>query len=144
VVLVGIGPNRLRFIDERLRVIEGRMGLNIRSLFHRTYMDDAGLEAEHNVGDNPPYELHHHDLHSRKVVDYQAEVPYSYAGVEFHPTYEGKVMTWLAQRPHPVPEFWSGSGMLWIVGGPPRAAAMLRHLRKVGDQPSEMRLWGDA
>lgn len=95
VLLVGIGPNRDAFIDDRLAAIGRVTGLNF---------------------DDPPFDVQEVDLGLR----YDKSVPWAEDGIVFHPTYEGKVMRWLTSTDHP----WAsglqtrdGSTCLWIVGG---------------------------
>jgi hypothetical protein len=128
VVLFGIGPTRLAWIEERLQAIERVSGLAIRKFFGRSYRDHRELETAHvrALGEGPrPYRVVHYDLHATHFATYQDEMPFSFAGIEFHPTYEGKVLTYL-RRPG-FEDFWGGGGAaFWIVGSKPRLAAM-RH-----------------
>jgi hypothetical protein len=146
VVLFGIGPNRLQWIDDRLRTIElaiGRPGF-IRSLFIADYRHSADLTREHNARPkyDPPYVLTHHDLHETKWVSYQDERPFAWEGISFHPTYEGKVMTYMRENQGEFGEFWKSGGRagFWIVGSKPLPAAMLRTLRSIGERPEHLPL----
>lgn len=127
VLLFGIGPTRLDFIEQRLGAIERQTGMEIRRLFRREYHSHPDLAKAHNVGVSPsaPYRMVHYDLHATKFVDYQDEMPYRLQGIEFHPTYEGKVMTYLTLHGNQFREFWkSGRAMFWIIGSKPRRAGM--------------------
>ena len=77
VVLVGIGPNREEWVDRRLEAIGGTLSSPIRQ----------------------PFEVEVVDLHTTGVVKYSDTVPWREDGIDFHPTYEGKVMRWL-DSPH--------------------------------------------
>jgi 1-aminocyclopropane-1-carboxylate deaminase/D-cysteine desulfhydrase-like pyridoxal-dependent ACC family enzyme len=126
--LIGIGPSRVAWIEQRLEKIERWLDLRIRDLFYRHYpaqyrrvADTANLTARSNA-----YHLFYEDLHGTGVVDYQQEVPWEYEGIQFHPTYEGKVMRHLNQ--HHQNLMVSGQSCLWIVGSRPSWAAMDKHL----------------
>lgn len=123
VVLFGIGPTRLDFIQGRLGQIEAASGVPIRSLFTYRYAHHPDLEASHQK--NGPITLEHHDLHATKFSDYQMRMPWSEDGIEFHPTYEGKMMTYLNRYPDKFPWYHErrGDSLLWIIGSYPRRAA---------------------
>lgn len=91
--LVGIGPNRLSWLYERL--------------------DRVG------VGELP-FGVAHHDLHGTGVVAYGRAVRYTSDGIVLHPTYEGKVAAWADSHPQLLPGWGErdGTAALWIVGGP--------------------------
>lgn len=93
VVLVGIGPSRLEWLEQRLAAVGVRL---------------AGLPVEHI------------DLHGTGYATYQDKMPEARDGIIFHPTYEGKVVRYLdAKRP----AWWTvrdGSACLFVVGGPLR------------------------
>jgi 1-aminocyclopropane-1-carboxylate deaminase/D-cysteine desulfhydrase-like pyridoxal-dependent ACC family enzyme len=136
VILIGIGPTRLDFIDQRLRRIETFANLSIRSQFRRWYHDGPrSLEDGHNAAagvSRARWELHHYDLHATKYASYQDEMPFSANGIDFHPTYEGKVMTYLREHAGKFDAFWSGRSMLWIVGSAPKGAVMMAALARKG------------
>lgn len=124
VVLIGIGPNRLPWLWKRLEVIERGLGLDIRSLFTvRSHFQGAQSSAD--VQDTAgPVLLEHYDLHGTGYVRYADRRLWRQDGIDFHPTYEGKVMHWLADvRPH-----WhkpaDGTELFWIVGSEPHLSAM--------------------
>jgi hypothetical protein len=126
VVLVGIGPNRVQWLARRLAVIEGHTGLEIRKLF--TWRLDGGSLPE-LAGCSGPVLLEHHDLHSAGWVRYADRRPWRQDGIDFHPTYEGKAMTWLDETK---PFWWEraadGTVLFWIVGSEPKESAMEDYL----------------
>jgi hypothetical protein len=126
--LVGIGPSRIGWIDERLEKIERWLGMRIRALFYRHYPDEYRRYADtaNLIVDVNSYHLHYEDLHGTGQVSYQDEVPWEYEGIDFHPTYEGKVMRHLNQH-HP-DLMRNGDSCFWIVGSRPTWAAMDGHL----------------
>lgn len=147
VVLFGIGPTRLRWIDDRLRLIErvtGQPGL-VRSLFTYDFRQDPELGKEFNARPSfdRPYMLTHHDLHAQKFASYQDEMPYAREGVHFHPTYEGKIMTYMDRNPGEFSRVWRPGSRcgFWIVGSRPLPSAMLPTLLSVGERPASLPLY---
>jgi hypothetical protein len=122
-VLLGIGPTRLQFIQDRLEAIDEVTGGCVSGLYRRLYHHHPDLEADHQTGG--PILIEHYDLHATKFASYQDRMPFSRDGIDFHPTYEGKIMTYMADRP----AFdWladaDGDVLFWIVGSAPSRAAM--------------------
>lgn len=123
VVLVGIGPNRLPWLWHRLGVIGESSGIDIKGLFTlRTHFQ--GPEVSDDVQGGGPVLLEHYDLHGTGYVKYSDRRPWRSDGIDFHPTYEGKVMHWLDDvRPH-----WhkpaDGTELFWIIGSEPHLSAM--------------------
>ncbi len=127
VLLMGIGPTRLWFIEQRLAAIERATGTEIRSLFRRKYHQHPESEIEHQHAEGR-FLLEHIDLHATKYVTYQAKMPFRYRGIDFHPTYEGKLMTYMSERRTEFEWFWKGGeSMFWIVGSAPSLAPMTKH-----------------
>jgi hypothetical protein len=128
ITLMGIGPTRLQWVWDRLETIENLTGLKIRDLYTSLYHNHKELEHEHQH--QGPIVLEHFDLHTTKFASYTDKMPFTIDGIELHPTYEGKVMTYLHQNRHQFAEWWEGHGntMLWIVGNKPTRQAMVKHL----------------
>lgn len=101
--LIGIGPTKLDWMRERLRRILAYVGLP----------EDLYAATEH-PGRGFVYE--YHDLHGTGQVKYHDEVPWHHGDIEFHPTYEGKVMRYLNRCR---PDIFSNRTCLWIVGSRP-------------------------
>jgi len=119
IVLAGIGPYRLDWLYERLGRIERTTGRDIRSLF--TWHSRGAADSPRGTG---PVLIDHYDLHGSGYVRYADRRPWRADGIEFHPTYEGKVMHWLDETQ---PYWWrptDGSTLLWIVGSEPKEKAM--------------------
>jgi hypothetical protein len=147
VYLIGIGPNKIDHIEERLEIIENVSGIYTKP-YTRCYHDSLDKQEKYgnfmtnyftdndNVGDYS-FNLHHYDLHTTKYVDYQDEMPYTYEDVEFHPTYEGKVMTYVNER---LPELFNENTMFWIVGSKPRKEIMFDLLKdRLGEFPTSIK-----
>jgi hypothetical protein len=124
VVLLGIGPTRLQFIEDRLRAIEEVTGLPVPGTYRRHYRHHPELELDHQT--DGPVLLDHWDLHATKYATYQDRMPFSRDGIDFHPTYEGKLMTYLHGAPDLFEWFHEADGdvLFWIVGSAPSRAAM--------------------
>jgi len=130
VVLVGIGPNRVRFMQERLAVIGKHLGIDT-DMFDLTETDKVEVNKTADIAnffDGGPttrakyYRMTHYDLHSTKYVEYNDLMEYNWNGLELHPRYEGKVMTYLQEK-HP--ELIRPTALFWIVGSKPRIEPML-------------------
>ncbi|CAB4162902.1 hypothetical protein UFOVP787_172 [uncultured Caudovirales phage] len=143
VYLIGIGPNKIDFIEERLDIIEKISGVYTKS-YKRIYHDSPNIQQKYETnvldfsGNNVDYKfnLHHFDLHTTKYVDYQDEMPYNYYGIELHPTYEGKVMTYVMEK---MPSLINNKTMFWIVGSKPRKENMYKYLgEKYGSFPKSI------
>lgn len=131
VVLFGIGPTRLDFIDARLRTIEQVSGVQVRSMFDRVFHHHPEVQlAQNAAAGRGPTRLEHFDLHATKFADYQDEMPFRFGGVDFHPTYEGKVMTYMQKHEAAFADFWkSGRALFWIVGSRPSRGPMMPFLK---------------
>lgn len=129
VILLGIGPTRLHWIKGRLEQIRRVTGEDVFSLFSHRYHDHPGDQPK--TGRDARYELEHYDLHSTGYVRYADRMPFKLDGISFHPTYEGKCLTFMKEHAGRFAHWWKGDGktLFWIVGSKPTAAPMMRHLR---------------
>jgi 1-aminocyclopropane-1-carboxylate deaminase/D-cysteine desulfhydrase-like pyridoxal-dependent ACC family enzyme len=134
--LIGIGPQKLQWIEERLEILQRVYDdMDLRP-FQRAYHDHPSIEAHWNLRtsgfydeagggfDDRAFTLHHYDLHGTGWVDYQDEMPFEWEGIELHPTYEGKVMSYLADSDQLRPLLYEDTTLFWIVGSKPYAEAM--------------------
>lgn len=89
----GIGPDKMHWVRERMAFM--------------------GYDVEHLDRD-----WQHINLQEIGYCDYQMEIPFDWDGgaIRFHPTYEGKMMSWLAKN-NPIPR--DDKHMVWIVGSRP-------------------------
>lgn len=129
VTLLGIGPTRLKWIADRLESIYQASGVDVMSLFRPVYHQHPELQPAWRR--DAPYVLEHYDLHSTGYVKYADKKPFNLDGIDFHPTYEGKCLTYMAEHRDTFSEWWDGDGktLFWIVGSKPTANAMTRHLQ---------------
>lgn len=121
ITLFGIGPTRIDFIQQRLTLIEQHTGLQLRNKFTYRYHHHPEREADHTTAG--PIKLHHYDLHTTGFATYQDRFPWKQDGIEFHPTYEGKMLTYIHRHPDLFPHLLhrDGTALYWIVGSYPRA-----------------------
>lgn len=157
VYLIGIGPNRLDFIESRLRIIGEYANLPHIVDFTRHYHDNPdylygkkdvaqssksvsllGLfsrydpkELERGTG-SPRFNVHHWDLHTTNWVRYNDLMEYQWGDIELHPRYEGKVMTWIQEHK---PELLNENSLFWIVGSKPYVEPMKAACPELGDIP---------
>lgn len=128
IVLVGIGPSRLVWLWKRLAQIEEATGLSIRSLFSLEAHDGPDILGAAEGG---PIAMDHFDLHGTGYVTYSDRIPWHEDGIDFHPTYEGKIMKWLREPSlaHREAVFslveHRDSTLFWIVGSEPHLSAMV-------------------
>lgn len=124
VTMLGIGPTRLDWLHERLEKIERASNVVIRGLFERQYHHDgdAATRQQRTLRAGARWTLEHYDLHKTKFVAYGDKMPYTSDGIALHPTYEGKMMTYMERRADQFTGWWDGDGrtMLWIVGSEPK------------------------
>jgi hypothetical protein len=122
--LVGIGPSKLDLINDRLRIFQELTGVEYRGAYDCHFDTDLDVLQANRLlfsAREPLYELRYDDLHGQGIVRYEDSQPYSYGGIDFHPTYEGKVMNWLFRER---PELVKPTTLFWIVGSKPSAEAM--------------------
>lgn len=129
VILLGIGPTRLRWIAGRLEQIRRVTGEDVMKLFRHKYHNHP--DEEPHSGRASQYDLEHYDLHSTGYVSYAQGMPFKLDGIRFHPTYEGKCLTFMRENAGRFTDWWKGGGktLFWIVGSKPTATAMRDHLR---------------
>lgn len=119
--LIGIGPSRIRWLEQRLADLEEILDMPILYLFERDYPEAyADLVLQNSA--EALYRLRYIDLHGAGIVDYQSETKWHAHGIDFHPTYEGKVMHYLAFH-HPE-LLQDDRSCFWIVGSRPSWRAM--------------------
>ena len=104
----GIGPEKMEWVKQRCNIIGEALGVDVwghaKSLYWR-----------------------HINLQKMGFTNYQMEMPESAWGIDFHPTYEGKVVRWIKQ--HEKMEF-EGDTMFWIIGSQPKVEVALQFAKK--------------
>lgn len=117
--LVGVGPSKIQYMTERLEVIGQAAGWDYE-IFKNLPYTFMSLKKEF------PLEAIFYDLHGTKYVDYQDEMPFDFGGMDLHPTYEGKVMTYIYEK---MPELINDNTLFWIVGNKPYKKEMEKYVR---------------
>lgn len=142
VYLIGIGPNKIDFIEERLDIISKVSGINTKP-YKRMYHDSPAKQDKYESPleieplPNWNFNLHHYDLHTTKYVDYQDEMLYTHGDIVFHPTYEGKMMTYVNEK---YPHLLNNKTMVWVVGSKPYKEKMYEILNeRLGEFPTELK-----
>jgi hypothetical protein len=111
VVLIGIGPTRLEWIKNRFRQIERASGVKVWPLFTHRYHHHPELG-----GGAGPILLEHYDLHATRWTSYQQKRRWHQDGIDFHPTYEGKMLAWLHEQQLGWWKRAAGDVLVWVVG----------------------------
>lgn len=125
IALLGIGPTRIEWFTERLHRIERHTGVPILTNFRRQYHHHPEL----NGGDGQ-YLLEHYDLHTTKYASYGDKMPFTTDGIDFHPTYEGKALTYMRDNANQFSWWWDSynTAGFWIVGSTPNPATVEPYL----------------
>lgn len=89
---LGIGPDKMDWVKERC----AKIGVDVDAF---------------------PFKWKHHSLHDSGFSTYQDSMSESFDGIQFHPTYEGKMIRYLKSAGW-IPE--DGSVGFWIVGSEPK------------------------
>lgn len=128
IITVGIGPDRLKWVWERLKAL----GVNDGYRYH-----GPAPSALAKAPQSRNYlEIVHLDAQGEGFCSYQDRMPESIGEVELHPTYEGKVRRYMMQK---YPDVMDDRCCLWIVGGQATAAAMLPAIGdELGNQPHKL------
>lgn len=127
VVTVAIGPDRTRWLWERLQT------LGVRDNYR--YHGPAEAVLKRDPIERNYLELVHLDPHGEGFSDYQGEMKESLGDLVLHPTYEGKVLRYLKQR---YPHLLCEDSCFWVVGGPASEEVMEAHYPY---NPQELPLW---
>ena len=116
--LVGTGPSKIRYLTERLEIMGQYAGKDPYLFQNLPYMFPT-----FNI--KFPIEVIFYDLHGTKYVTYHDERPFEFGGIDLHPTYEGKVMTYIYEK---MPELIKETSLFWIVGNKPYKTKMVDYV----------------
>ena len=116
--LVGTGPSKIQYLTERLEVMGNYCGKDFE-LFDGLPYTFPVLKRD------LPLKTFFYDLHGEKYVTYQDERPFDFGGIDLHPTYEGKVMTYIYEK---YPELIKDTTLFWIVGNKPYKEVMVPYV----------------
>ena len=127
VYLIGVGPNKIKYIEQRLNIISKVSGIETK-IFNRYYYDHQDLNKQYNLETNIKdysYNLHFYDLHKQKYTTYDKYVWKEYFDIKFHPTYEGKAFEYIQKN---LPYLINDKSLFWIVGSLPSLDSILTSL----------------
>ena len=99
----GIGPDKMAWVKARCDILSAVAGVDVWGHAKSLYWS-------------------HNNLQDRGFTNYQMEMPESWLGIDFHPTYEGKVIRWL--KNHENLDLHEGT-MFWIIGSKPDPEVIL-------------------
>lgn len=116
--LVGTGPSKIQYLTERLEVMGQYCG-------KESYLFSGLPYLFPTFNKKFPIETIFYDLHGTKYVTYQDERPFDFGGIDLHPTYEGKVMTYVYEK---MPELIKDTTLFWIVGNKPYRKEMEKYV----------------
>ncbi len=138
IILVGVAPPRIEWMEERLLLVQRQSGVDIAGLFHRKYPEHPELAARFNQdGGSLAYALHYLDLHTTGFATWETLMPASYEGVHLHPSYEGKLMTFMRARPDLFDVYVkSGRTLFWVVGSAPSWGPMAANVPRGDELPT--------
>lgn len=111
---LAIGPDKLSWVKERLRLIGEYEGIDILGKFAPVNVGQLTLPGT-------GIEWAHYSLHDTKFSTYQDEMKESFSDIVFHPTYESKMIRWLKLNRRLKQD---GSQCFWIVGSAPNISIM--------------------
>lgn len=112
-VLVEIGPSKRQWVQERAMAIQA---------INPTQSPMKALGGS-------LYPVEYHDLHNSGYVKYEDRKKYQHGSIEFHPHYEGKLMTYLAERR---PDLLAIDNVIWIIAGEGKQTAFTKALEGMG------------
>lgn len=127
VYMIGIGPPKIKYVEERLDVITAATGLDTKP-FQRFYPQHKDIEQQYSdafgqfTGDSDHrndyrYNLIFDDIHTQGIVKYGELQPESYETISFHDNYEGKV--WRHIKNKYGKTLINDRTCFWIVGNKP-------------------------
>lgn len=111
--LVGLGPSRLAWMTERLAVLGFTAQFNQAAEGDTTWGTITAADWKITVA--------FHDLIGTGYARYQDRWVEASDGIEFHPTYEAKMMRWLRDKR---PDLLKKSTVVWVVGAEPKLPYM--------------------
>lgn len=131
--LIGIGPPKFTLFKERLTKLGELLGENF--LDFNVKFDNSKINLPSNP--NGLFNLFYYDLHKEGFTNYQQEMNFNYGGIDFHPTYEGKCMTYTFMN---LTNLLVPESLFWIVGSKPYIHNMSGLNNTLGSLPVKLEL----
>lgn len=116
--LVGTGPSKIKYLAERLEIMGQYCGKDPYIFGNLPYIFPTFNKSF-------PIETIFYDLHGTKYVTYKDERPFNFGDIDLHPTYEGKVMTYVYEK---MPQLIKDTTLFWIVGNKPYKKEMVAYV----------------
>lgn len=126
--LITTGPSKIDYLTQRLEKM-GEVTPFLTRIFKGLPYEDDMFNP---LPDEFPYEVIIHDSHGEGFASYTDLMPYNFAGIELHPRYEGKVMSYIEKN---CPEILTEKSLFWIVGSEPTRTAMEKVF--IGKDPAQ-------
>jgi hypothetical protein len=111
------GPSKIEYLTRRLEKMREVSGFETRLFKNLPYEDDMFDPVPQDF----PYEVIVHDQQKEGFSVYSDLMPFTFHDIELHPTYEGKIMTYIMQK---CPQLIHKKSLFWIVGSYPTRQAM--------------------
>ena len=132
IYFITTGPSKIEYLTRRLEKMREESGFETRLFKGLPYEDDMFDPVPQDF----PYEVIVYDQQKEGFSVYSDLMPYTFDNIELHPTYEGKIMTYISQK-HP--ELIHKKALFWIVGSYPTRQAMEPYFK--GQEPSQAKLF---
>lgn len=114
--LIGTGPSKIDYLTERIERMSNILKFDTRIFAGLPYKTPSTIPES-----QMPYQTIFYDLHGDKFCKYEDSMKYRFDNIELHPTYEGKMMTYIEKY---LPELINQNSLFWIVGSEPSKEAM--------------------
>lgn len=115
--LIGTGPSKIEYLTERLERMSSVLGFDTTVFDGLPYKKSSYSSAQRKEF----CQIHFYDLHGEKFCKYEDSMPCNFGGIELHPTYEGKMMTYIQKN---FDGLLNENTLFWIVGSEPNKKAM--------------------
>jgi len=106
VFMLGIGPDKTDLIESKLNFLKQKTGVETKKFSQGRGLNNIKVEGG-------AITLNLDSLHESGFASYGDEMKFNFGSVSLHPTYEGKMMTYLYKN---APEYIQPDNMFWVVG----------------------------
>lgn len=101
--LIGVGPNTYERLITRLELLASYDNIDLNTIFNF----DSTKRVEGLIN------IHHYDPHTKKLWEYTTRIYESFAGIDMHYTYEGKMLRFMRIF---LPHLFKETSCFWIIG----------------------------
>ena len=134
IYLITTGPSKIDYLTQRLEKMQEVTDTELKIFKGLPYKDDLF----NPVPETFPYEVILLDQQKEGFSSYEDLMPFTYDDIELHPTYEGKIMTYIQQK---YPSLLHPKSLFWIVGSYPRKEAMEPYVQGQEIQQTKLFPW---